>query len=116
MLLAWRNGCPIRIFDLMSAIWSPKPQVSMTDSLYLAAPEQILRTIRSDSMDASCVMVLAHNPGITSLAAQLAGQPMEMATAAATVFGVKVDDWGKLGVDTDATLIQTMRPKTLKDD
>ncbi|EMI20588.1 phosphohistidine phosphatase, SixA [Rhodopirellula maiorica SM1] len=60
--------------------------VSYSESLYLASPETISNVIASDHCDASTVMVLAHNPGMAYLVSQLAGQMVDMPTAAIAYF------------------------------
>lgn len=98
---------------LMCEQWGEEPTVSFTDSLYLAAPDSILDCIRSDALDSRCLMVLAHNPGISYLASLLAGRSIEMPTAAVAVFKVDLDDWHNLRESTPVELTEFMRPKAL---
>jgi len=99
--------------QLMCEQWSEEPTVSFTDTLYLAAPDSILDCVRSDAMDSHCLMVLAHNPGISYLASILAGRSMEMPTAAVAIFKVELDDWHDLRESTPLELTEFMRPKAL---
>jgi len=100
-------------FGLMQQEWGTDVEVSYSKALYLAAPEAILRTIHSDGCGARRLMLLAHNPGITHFVSKLAGQAVEMPTAAVAVFQLALDDWSQLKMGGSATLVQYMRPKAL---
>ena len=99
--------------DLMLPTWGGEVEVSYSGSLYLATPEAILQTIRGDACDAARLMVLAHNPGITHFVSKLAGQSVDMPTAAIAVFQVDLDDWSRFALGGPAKLIHYMRPKAL---
>ena len=99
--------------DLMKKEWGSDVEVAGTSALYLATPEAILRTIQSDGCGAVRLMVLAHNPGITHFVSKLAGQVVDMPTAAIAVFQIKKVDWTELTFGGPAKLIQYMRPKAL---
>ena len=98
---------------LMTPQWRSEPMTSFCEGLYLATPESILSTIRSDAGDATKLMVLAHNPGITTLASGLADNLIEMPTAAVAVFKIATPDWSKLQSSTPMQLTQFMSPKAL---
>ena len=100
-------------FDLMRQEWGGDVVVCYSEPLYLAAPEAILRTIQSDGCGAERLMVLAHNPGISHFVTKLAGQSVDMPTAAIAVFQVDTDDWSQLASGGPASLIHYMRPKAL---
>ncbi|MEE2938691.1 MAG: histidine phosphatase family protein [Planctomycetota bacterium] len=93
--------------------WNDEPVVSFTDALYLASPESILQSIRTDGLESERLMVITHNPGISYLASVLAGQAIEMPTAAVAVFQLDLSDWHELRESTPIQLVQTMRPKAL---
>lgn len=99
--------------ELMNQTWSREVQASFCHSLYLAAPETISRTIQSDGCGVGCLMVLAHNPGISHFASLLAQQSIDMPTAAIAVFEVLLNDWSQLSAHGPAKLIDYMRPKAL---
>jgi len=99
--------------ELMNQTWSREVRASFCDSLYLATPETISRTIQSDGCGVDCLMVLAHNPGISHFASVLAQQSIEMPTAAIAVFELRLNDWGDLPASGHARLIDYMRPKAL---
>lgn len=99
--------------DLMKKEWSSDVAVSYSQSLYLASPDALVRTIRSDGSGVERLMVLAHNPGITHFVSGLAGQSVEMPTAAIAVFEVEAVDWSRFGSDGSVRLVHYMRPKAL---
>lgn len=99
--------------DQMLPEWPTEPAISYNDSLYLASPEGILDSVRSDACDAGRVMVVAHNPGMASLVSQLAGRWIDMPTAAIAVFRIRDPDWNKLSMSSDVELVEFMRPKAL---
>ncbi len=98
---------------LMTEQWSTEPTTLFSQSLYLATPETIISTIRSDACDAIKLMVVAHNPGITHLVSSLAAEFVEMPTAAIAIFKISACDWSTLQTNTPMSLLQSMRPKAL---
>lgn len=75
--------------ELLLDRWDENPAVSYSESLYLSNPETILAAIRGDNRGLDCVMVLAHNPGMSMLASILSNRAVEMPTAAVAIFEVK---------------------------
>ncbi|NNE00195.1 MAG: histidine phosphatase family protein [Pirellulaceae bacterium] len=98
---------------LLCDTWSAEVDVADTQALYLASPDSILRTILDDGNDAKCLMVVAHNPGMTHLASVLADRSVDMPTAAVASFRVSADHWYELNSDTEYQLLDFMRPKGL---
>ncbi|QDT07690.1 phosphohistidine phosphatase [Rubripirellula lacrimiformis] len=99
--------------DGMQEAWSTDPQLSVLDSLYLASPETIWRTAASEGGQHDCVMLIAHNPGISQLASMMADRGMEMPTAAIAIFRFDIADWSELSSGTEAEFVQFMSPKLL---
>ncbi len=99
---------------LLRSEWDPPPEVSYSESLYLATPDKILQTIRSDGCDASILMVVAHNPGTAHLISSFAEQMIDVPTAAAGVFEVDLDDWADLRSSDSPKMLRYMRPKALR--
>lgn len=93
--------------------WEGEPNTSFCDELYLATPESILSTIRADACDATKLMVVGHNPGITQLVSGLAEELIDMPTAAVAVFRIATSGWSDLRTSTPMSLTQFMRPKAL---
>ena len=99
--------------SLMTPCWESNPELSILEGLYLASPETILNTIASGGGDAAALMVVAHNPGTAGLASYLAQQAIDMPTAAIAIFKFSISDWNQLSADTQAELVDYMRPKAL---
>ncbi|MEM6776739.1 MAG: histidine phosphatase family protein [Planctomycetota bacterium] len=88
----------IETSQLMNQSWPRDAPVHESSSLYLASAEAILHTIGSVQTAANDaqfakLMVLAHNPGISQLAAHLAGEFIQMPTAAVIVLRCHVTTW-----------------------
>jgi phosphohistidine phosphatase len=96
----------------MLGAWSSQPTIFRHGPLYLATPETILQTIRSDALDAQHLLVVGHNPGMQILASQCADQSLEFPTAAAAVFRFAGNDWSTLTPGT-LDLIGFNKPKAL---
>lgn len=58
---------------LLSVFGDPAPDIHYDKSLYLASPDTILAALDQVPDDIKHVMVLAHNPGIEELSAELQG-------------------------------------------
>jgi phosphohistidine phosphatase len=99
--------------ELMTSEWSVEPTVLFSESLYLATPEAILGTVRSDAGDARRLMVLAHNPGMAHLVSHLSDQIADMPTAAIAVFRLSCKDWSEIQPSTPMSLVELMKPKAL---
>ena len=72
--------------QLMSPIWDVQPKLIRCEGLYLSSPETILQLIDEELASASRLLVIAHNPGISSITSHLADQSIEMPTAAVAFF------------------------------
>lgn len=76
------------------------PEVRFVDSLYQAAPEDLLAALREAT--APTVMVIGHNPGIGGFAASLPASPpldpefRSYPTAATLVVDFQIDDWAEV--------------------
>jgi phosphohistidine phosphatase len=92
--------------ELMIQHWSTAPKLIRSERLYLSNPETILRLIDTEASSATRLLVIAHNPGISSLVSHLADQLLPMPTAGVAVFS---DKDGEFQFET------FMRPKALPD-
>jgi len=101
-----------------------KPEISYLKTLYLAPPSRMLAILRRQSPAHGRVLLIAHNPGMQTLALDLTGtrrpapaaaDAREMAakfpTAALARF--RVADWQSLAAGA-AELVGFVRPKDLK--
>ena len=84
--------------------------------LYLAAPETLLARIRGASDDKQSLLILAHNPGLEMLSAELSAQgdtqTPNFPTAAFAAFEFDVDHWKEIETRT-GRLLEFMTPKSL---
>lgn len=93
--------------------WDSQVSVHTTGELYLASPERILNSICSDSGDAACVLVLAHNPGLQTLVSHLTDSYLSFPTAALAVFELDIDDWSQWDPEQGTSCLAVQRPKEL---
>ncbi|MEX0807781.1 MAG: histidine phosphatase family protein [Dongiaceae bacterium] len=107
--------------ELMSANWTPPPDIRFEDRLYLAAPETIRALLAGLAANADQVMVIGHNPGIQTLASDLGGGDRSEAmrrlrskypTGGLAVFDLDIDRWRDVGT-AKATLRRFIAPRDL---
>ncbi len=83
--------------------------IQWKDELYLASPSTMKSVIRQTADHVQTLALLAHNPGITELACQLAGTDISnMPTCGIITFELPVDRWAELN---HARLIDFDYPK-----
>lgn len=99
----------------MEAVWESAPPVLYSDALYLASPEELLRTIRSDAISGDTLLVVAHNPGLQILVSQLAGELVSFPTAAMALFHINGVQWADVISAKQACLVHLIRPKEIED-
>lgn len=93
-------------WELAAAELAAPPPVKHLKTLYLATPSQMLRAVQRIPPETASVMLVAHNPGIESLAVQLAGpdskkKPLgrlreKFPTGALAAFDFDGEDWSAL--------------------
>lgn len=106
--------------------WGATVPMKVLEELYLAPPGAIVDVVEENGGDAETLMVIAHNPGMTSLVSGLAQRMIEMPTAAVAVFGVpsgiSVDPsavpaeasvWNRFGACEGVELVDFAKPKAL---
>lgn len=85
---------------LNEALAKPSP-VDHVKELYHGSPEQMIAALQD--IEAKDVLIVGHNPGISTLAANLATSPPPnerfsvYPTGATTVFDFPQDDWSEIG-------------------
>lgn len=79
--------------DRMMQTWDQTPSIAFDDRLYLADPITIGEVIDSECDESQRLLVLAHNPGITSLAYRLNPAVSEMPNAAIAVFRLDAEEF-----------------------
>ena len=98
---------------LMKEIWKTDPETKFQEALYHSSPEEIIAAVQASGGEYQSVMVVAHNPAMTSLVSHFADKFMEMPTAAIAVFQPTCMCWSDLRPDTTMQLVDHMRPKEL---
>src|SRR5688500_17203891 len=89
-------------------------KVVLSASLYHAKPDTMIEVLRAvPAAGASAIMIVAHNPGLEELVAQLTGQSIGMPTAALVHLSVPVAQWSDLEGSARATMIDMWRPADL---
>ena len=85
-----------RVFDY------PARRIRHADEAYLAAPDELLELVHTLGGRTAHVLLVGHNPGISQLAALLAGDHSlgEVPTAAVMSFKVPVKEWPSLAPGT----------------
>jgi len=106
----------------LTAAWPAPPPVKVLRGLYLAPPSHLLAQIRRVPATARTLLVLGHNPGLESLARQLAGPKSGAAargelqekfpTGALALFDCAIDGWEALR-PRGASLLRLVTPRTL---
>ncbi|MCA9132666.1 MAG: histidine phosphatase family protein [Planctomycetales bacterium] len=79
--------------ELLQQHWGAQAEVVSSKDLYLATAEQLLRELHTLHDSWERALVVAHNPGMVSLVSHLAGQNLEMPTAAVAIFECDIDSW-----------------------
>ena len=100
--------------SLMMDAWDTTPEIEFSRDLYHASPDAILDAVKSMAKDQTKLMVLAHNPGMAYLVSTLAGESMDMPTAAIGIFSVSCA-WYELTPKSSVRMTEFMRPKALED-
>lgn len=88
-------------------------EVSLLDSLYAAAPEEILELLNALPAYYTTVMVVGHNPGLEELLTLLTDQVDSLTTAALAQIDLPVDGWNQITDETQGKLVNIWRPREL---
>ena len=75
--------------------------------LYLGSPDALLQALRRSPPDAWTVLLVGHNPGISELAQQLAGdgQAIALRTAGLCHLAFEQTHWNSLGASRSGTIV-----------
>lgn len=90
-------------WELAAAELKPPPTEKRLKNLYLATPSQLLRALQRSPAACGSVLLIGHNPGLATLATQLAGPGSDRKalarlrekypTAGLAIFDVEGEDW-----------------------
>jgi phosphohistidine phosphatase len=98
---------------LMLAEWPSEPEVFFEQSLYLASVETLGSHVRGLHSDWRDVLIVGHNPGLADFVSRLAGQPLDMPTAAVAVFSSTATAWTDAYAAKDWQLVAHWLPRDL---
>jgi phosphohistidine phosphatase len=116
----------VETLELLLTALASAPEIGYLKTLYLAPPSRLLAVLRRQGQDRGRILLVAHNPGLHSLAVALAGQggrgghggsgeaarllAEKFPTAALARF--QVESWPELG-QGPARLLAFVRPRDL---
>lgn len=90
-------------------------EITQTRNLYHAYPEAYFEILEGLDNHFRTVLMVAHNPGIEELVAQLSGIYEQMPTGALAHFELPIDDWQDVEDEMRGKLKGIYRPKELND-
>ena len=99
--------------ELAAAEFGEEVEIETTVDLYGACPDGYIEVAELLGGTAERLMVVGHNPGITSLVRHLSGDGEYMPTAALAAVELDIDEWSELGSAGQGRLVGFWRPKTL---
>jgi phosphohistidine phosphatase len=100
--------------ELLQENWGGSATVWKVPELYLAGPQEIVRHIEGLHDDWQNAMVIGHNPGLSALASHLAGDCLDMPTAATILFTTQQSSWLHSIRPGNWTLQAFWRPRDLE--
>lgn len=113
----------LQTWDLVGSFLGGRSQVKVLRSLYLASPSGLLAALQRLPAEVPSALLLGHNPGLASLAEQLAGPKSKKAilhqlsekypTGALAVYRCDLDDWADLAPGR-GRLVDFLRPRDLE--
>lgn len=123
-LLAERDLAPTRILtstavravstaELVAAACGGSPPIETLEALYLAAPEAYMAAVRDHGGEADRLLLVGHNPGLTTLVTRLTGACEPMPTAALARVEFEAGAWGDVAAGAPGRLVDLWRPEEL---
>ena len=95
------------------------PKENIDKNLYLAEPDEILRSIERNSSDENIILVMGHNPGIHELSLSLTNNNQELMVKFSTCYACFIsfdnDNWFNI-VSNKCFLDKFIQPKDLNID
>ena len=99
--------------ELAAAEFGRDVEIETTSELYHASPDAYVDVVEAMGGAEERLMVVGHNPGITSLVWQLTAEGEYMPTAALAAVELDIEDWAELGSARRGRLVGFWRPKAL---
>jgi phosphohistidine phosphatase len=93
----------------------PARRLVRDDALYLAGPGEILKVVQATGPLVAHLMVVTHNPGVSELMEQLAGDAAAegLGTAAVCSMTFQTTDWSAVGTVAVASVLHESPPRKL---
>jgi len=88
-------------------------ETRITGELYEAGAQQLRSILAGLRDDFSCVLLIAHNPGLEELLERLTGAYAPLTTAALARLDLPIARWPDLSDETRGTLVQVWQPREL---
>ncbi|MDE2663804.1 MAG: histidine phosphatase family protein [Gemmatimonadota bacterium] len=99
--------------ELAAAEFGEAVEIETTHDLYGASPDGYIEVAEAMGGTGERLMLVGHNPGITSLVWHLTGEGEYMPTAALAAVELDIEDWSELGSARRGRLAGLWRPKAL---
>lgn len=100
--------------ELVATCWDSAPELRLHKCLYHSSPDTMLEMIVAECRDESCIMLVAHNPGIEDFVLETTAQLEICPTAVIAVIDFD-QSWGDLLTKPRGSLAALWRPKELPD-
>lgn len=89
-------------------------KIQLSSSLYHAKPEAVIAVLQEvKTATGRTIMIVAHNPGLEDLVAQLTGEHVELPTAALVNVELAIRKWSEIDLSAAARMIDLWRPADL---
>ncbi len=88
-------------------------ELAVTDRFYGGAPQTFVEVLQTVDDSNQRVMIVAHNPGLEELVADLTGYDGRFTTANIAHVALPIDSWRDLSLETPGTLLNLWRPKEI---
>ena len=95
-------------WQLVSGELAESPRVELAGKVYNASLDDLLEVVRELPEDATSVLLVGHNPGVSELVATLTGEEVDLPTAALAVVELP-GRWSDVGPGS-GTLLSAGRP------
>lgn len=90
-----------------------KCEIAILDSLYMAEPSEIIKTIETIGDEYKTVLVVGHNPGMEAFLQILNGKIESLPTSSIAYLAAKIEKWNELANEDAVKLKKLWRPKDL---
>lgn len=89
-----------------------KPVETVPD-FYASSPAEYIETLRAQTADKECIMIVGHNPELEVLLQVLTGHIEDLPTGALAQIHLPITEWRQLTSKTKGSLIRIFRPRTI---